>query len=185
MAQKYSAVFPNTSEVLAWIIKNAAGTDWHIGEETEKTIELLFEDKTFFEQAVKKFLNNEIVMPEARRQYQERVNGNLALAKERVEKFAKELVEDPVYALEWSDDVYRYGAMVSLYTRIFNGLANDCSLKDVVNTLEQEFLNMAKHIDNRSTGQGKNLLQDFKVAVWAKELEIARVFLSNEEKETQ
>jgi hypothetical protein len=123
-------------------------------------------------------------MSKHRTAYKVQAESSLASAQARVEKFAKTLVEDPSYALEWSDDVYLDGARVQLFKRILNGLEHpQCTLDAVVSTIESELMNMALYIYNRSTGQGKNRLQDCKVSVWAQELANVKAFRDREAKE--
>ncbi len=116
--------------------------------------------------------------------YKALVKRSLAAAQASVEKFAKALVEDPVHALEWSDDVYMHGARVALFRRVDSALENDqCQLKHVVETIENEMVGMARFIYNRSTGQGKNRLEDCKLSVWTEELQEVRRFYERELKE--
>lgn len=123
-------------------------------------------------------------MSKHRTAYKDQIQRSLVAAQARVEKFAKALVEDPAYALEWSDDVYLDGARVQLYKRIAEGLEHpECTLDAVVSTIESEFMSTALYIYNRSTGQGKNRFQDCKVSVWATELANAKAFRDREMKE--
>lgn len=116
-----------------------------------------------------------VVTADLRANYHRQVKTALENARQNVAKFAAELVENPVHALEWSDSVYTYGAQVALFQRVDQALENpEVTLQHVYDTVQSELFSMARYINNRSTGQGKNRLQDCKVTVWANEVDQLR-----------
>lgn len=86
--------------------------------------------------------------------------GTRKVALERIEKFSKEMLENPFRAMEWADSVFEATAIKEVADAVLYMLKHYTTLLDVHELLYQMMRDKARYINNKSTSVCGNHLKE-------------------------
>lgn len=87
-----------------------------------------------------------------------KLNGDIAEAQSALEKFTKDFTNNPLYALKWSDEVFKQAARLSLASQLLESVKADRPLEEIDSFLGDLVGSMARYPE-RSTSIGSNLTE--------------------------
>lgn len=98
-----------------------------------------------------------------------KIEFELKMANSTLGKFAKDLIENPAHAMDWSDHVFAAAATVDVMTYVQGGLTGEgkATPEKVAEFALDHAMRKARGGSSQSTSSGHNQMERARTAVWA------------------
>lgn len=103
-------------------------------------------------------------------------------AKTNIDKFRDDLGKNPLHAMEWSNSIFHATAELYVYGMVIENMnaSEQVTLQRVKDSIHTMLLNSAQYVNNHSTSQAKNYLNECNIAVMATLLKDIEMFINRE-----